>query len=146
MSGIKKLEAAIRHMYASVKVLRGAFPGKPFTPDGRMVGDIGEAIAALKFGVVLDKKLRKSWDGYRETATGKWDVQVKTTQKDETYLKKPPHEGELLVFKIFEDGSWECCYDGLVQRVWKSLQSKKMDSTKAKFIKLSILKTLQQKA
>ena len=70
MSDIKKLEAAIRHMYASVQVLREAFPGKPFTPDGRMVGDIGEAIAALRFGVVLDERLQRHWDGYRLIAKG----------------------------------------------------------------------------
>ena len=141
MSQLSDLRKAIRHLYVSVDKLNSAFPGKPFTPDGRMVGDVGEAIAAIKFGVVLDKKLRKHWDGYLIDSSGKkHEVQVKTTQKDETYLKEPPHEGKLLVFKIFRNGDYKCYYNGKIMRVWRSLSKKRPDSTGAKFIKLDKFK------
>jgi hypothetical protein len=141
MTQIKQFREAIKHLYLSVAKLQSAFPDKPFTPDGRMVGDIGEAIAALKYGVALDKKLRKHWDGYRIDSSGnKHEVQIKATQKDETYLKKPPHEGDLIVFKVFSTGKWECFYDGKIMRVWNSLADKKPDSTGAKFIKLARLR------
>ena len=141
MNQINQLKEAIKDLYSSVAKLQAAFPGKPFTPDGRMVGDIGEAIAALKFNVVLDKRLRRDWDGYRiDSFEEKSEVQVKATQKDETYLKKPPHEGDLIVFKIFDNGEWECCYDGKIMRVWNSLVKQKPDSTGAKFIQLARLR------
>lgn len=141
MKQIKQFREAIKDLYLSVAKLQVAFPDKPFTPDGRMVGDIGEAIAALKFNVVLDKKLRRHWDGYRVDSLGKkHEVQIKATQKDETYLKKPPYEGDLIVFKIFSSGEWECCYDGKIMRVWNSLARLKPDSTGAKFIKLARLR------
>ncbi|OGF62205.1 hypothetical protein A2926_00090 [Candidatus Giovannonibacteria bacterium RIFCSPLOWO2_01_FULL_44_40] len=145
MNKINQLKEAIKDLYSSVAKLRAVFPGKPFTPDGRIVGDIGEAIAALKFNVVLDRKLRRDWDGYRIDSSGKkCEVQVKTTQKDETYLKKPPHEGDLIVFKIFDNGEWECCYDGKIMRVWNSLAKQKLDSTGAKFIQLARLRNLNK--
>lgn len=145
MSQLNDLKRAIKHLYVTVKKLNSAFPDKPFTPDGRMVGDIGEAIAAIKFDVVIDKKLRRDWDGYRVDSYGnKHEVQIKTTQKDETYLKKPPHEGELLVFKIFKDGNYKCYYNGKIMRVWKSIKQKP-DNTGAKFIKLNKLQQLNKK-
>lgn len=141
MSQISQLKEAIKDLYSSVAKLQAAFPDKPFTPDGRMVGDIGEAIAALKFNVVLDKRLRRHWDGYRiDSSEKKQEVQIKTTQKDETYLKKPPHKGYLIVFKVFSNGEWECCYDGKIMRVWNSLAKQKPDSTGAKFIQLARLR------
>ncbi len=71
MNQINKFKKAIKNLYLSVAKLQTAFPDKPFTPDGRMVGDIGEAIAALKFNVVIDKRLRRHWDGYRIDSSGK---------------------------------------------------------------------------
>lgn len=143
MDQLDKLKSAIVDLYLAVKKMNAAFPDKPFTPDGRMVGDIGEAIGAIKYGVILDKKLRKHWDGYRiDAIEDKREVQIKTTQKDETYLKKPPHDGDLLVFRISENGDWECCYDGEIMKVWNSLSKQNADSTGAKIIKLRKLKKL----
>ena len=144
MKQISQFREAIRGLYLSVVKLQAAFPDKPFTPDGRMVGDIGEAIAALQYDVILDKKLRKHWDSYLIDALGKkHEVQVKTTQKNETYLKKPPHEGYLIVFKVFSNGKWECCYEGKIMRVWHSLANQQPDSTGAKFIQLERLRRLK---
>ncbi len=141
----RRLKEAIRDLYLSVEKLRRAFDGRKFTPDGRMVGDIGEAIASLEFGVILDKKIKKHWDGHRIDSAGKkCDVQVKATQRDETYLKKPPQEGDLLVFRIDRNGEWECYYDGSIIKVWESLKHKKPDSTGAKIIKLAKLKEIAQ--
>lgn len=144
MNRLGQLKSAVKNLYLSVEKLHSAFPNKPFTPDGRMVGDIGEAIASLKFNVVLDEKLKKHWDGYRiDSAGNKRDVQIKTTQRDETYLKKPPQDGDLLVFKIDRGGGWKCCYDGPILRVWDSLIGQKPDDTGAKFVKLNKLKGIR---
>ena len=143
MNQLAKLKKATIDLYLSVEKLQAVFPDRKFTPDGRMVGDIGEAIAALKFGIILDKKSKQHWDGFCIDSIGKKQmVQVKTTQKDETYLKKPPREGRLLVFKIFKDGKWERCYDGSIMKVWMSLKDKKPDNTGAKIITLEKLKKL----
>ena len=143
MSQLSQFKKAIIDLYKSVSKLHSAFPDRKFTPDGRMVGDIGEAIAAFEFGVILDKKSKKHWDGHRTNSMGKErKVQIKTTQKDETYLKEPPHKGDLLVFKIFSNGKWKCYYDGPIVKVWESLKNKKPDNTGAKIITLEKLKVL----
>ena len=144
MGQIDQLKKAIRDLYQSVEELNSAFPGRKFTPDGRMVGDIGEAIASLKFDVILDERSKKDWDGFRINKDGKKrKVQIKTTQKNETYHKKPPHDGDLLVFKINKDGSYECCYDGPAGKVWKALEHRKADVTGAKIIGLDKLKEIK---
>lgn len=143
MDQLTQLKKAIIDLYLSVEKLHLSFPDRKFTPDGRMVGDIGEAIASLKLGVILDKKSQRHWDGYRIDSSGKKrKVQIKATQKDETYLKEPPEEGDLIVFKIFGNGEWEYCYDGSIKKVWDALLKKKPDSTGAKIIKLNKLKEI----
>ena len=141
-----KLHEAIRKMFLAREELHSTFPKKPFTPDGRMIGDIGEAIAEIYYKVTIDSKLRKHWDGLREDDNYKFpEVQVKATQKDETYLKEPPHDGSLLVFKIYPDGKHECCYNGSIVRVWEYLVKQKPDKTNAKIISLVNLKSLNDK-
>lgn len=137
---MEQFKKAIANLYNSVKKLRIAFPNKLFTPDGRMVGDIGEAIAAIDFGVKLDKKIRRHWDGEWVDKNNKSHlVQVKTTQKESTYIKKPPEEGIFLVFKIFNDGNYRVVYNGSIMLVWKNVKDQK---NKEKSISVDRLKML----
>jgi hypothetical protein len=132
-------------MFEAQKELHKVFPKKPFTPDGRMIGDIGEAIAELTYQVAIDKCLRKHWDGKREdVCAGCPEVQVRATQKDVGYVKESPDDGCLLVFKIFPDGTWECCYNGNTARVWRSLDAKKVNRAGEKFIGLDALRELDR--
>ncbi|HRY36347.1 MAG TPA: hypothetical protein P5230_00490 [Candidatus Magasanikbacteria bacterium] len=121
------LNLAIKKLFEAQDILHSVFPKKPFTPDGRIVGDIGEAIAEIYYCVEVDNKLRKDWDGTRTDLLDLEyrEVQIKATTKEETYLKKPPHEGILLVFKIHENGQWNCVYNGSIMAVWDSLNHKK---------------------
>ncbi|MBI5729230.1 MAG: hypothetical protein HY983_03275 [Candidatus Magasanikbacteria bacterium] len=56
MNRFFQLKVAIKDLYSSIEKLHAAFEERPFTPDGRLVGDIGEAIAHLEFGVIIDVK------------------------------------------------------------------------------------------
>jgi hypothetical protein len=134
------LRAAIRKMFDAQGQLHEAFPKRLFTPDGRMIGDIGEAIAEITYEVTVDSTSRAHWDGKREDACeGCTEVQIKATQKSDTYMKEPPDDGRLLVFKISADGSWMCCYNGDARRVWSSLDAKKANRNGEKFISLEAL-------
>jgi hypothetical protein len=134
------LRAAIRNMFDAQRQLREAFPKRLFTPDGRMIGDIGEAIAEITYQVTVDSTSRAHWDGKREDiCEGCTEVQIRATQKSDTYMKEPPDDGRLLVFKIFSDGSWICCYNGDARGVWNSLEAKKANKSGEKFISLEAL-------
>jgi len=141
----EKLKAAICEMFDAQRRLREAFPKRLFTPDGRMIGDIGEAIAEINYQVTVDPTSRPHWDGKREdVCEGCLDVQIRATQRDDTYTKEPPDDGRLLVFRIFSDGSWECCYNGEAQKVWRSLDAKKATKNGEKFISLDALRKLNK--
>jgi len=72
-------------IFRGIEGLRNAFEGRQFTIDGRLVGDIGEVIAALEYDIVLDETSQPNYDG--ATSDGR-RVQVKATFKDQpTYIQ-----------------------------------------------------------
>ena len=138
-SAVKSVFDACRHLSEVSGGMRR------FTPDGKMVGDMGEVIGGSFYQVELDRVGRRDWDG---TYNGR-NVQIKTTGGDSTYLKKPPQDGFgdglLMVFKINrETGAYTFIYNGDMQRVWDALKNQKTDSTGAKTILLNRLGELQK--
>jgi hypothetical protein len=111
----------VRELYAIQKRLREAFPGRRFSLDGKLVGDLGEVIAAERYGLELvENPSNKGHDAIRVGADGSHNrVEVKTTQLETkrpiiafspTVLDDPPDE--LIVLVIHPDGSVEEAYNG----------------------------------
>ena len=109
--------AALKHIFGGILALRKhevygkAFkkPEGKFPIDGRLVGDIGDAIAALDYRVVLHEKQKKGTDG----TYGKRDVQVKATFQDKiTFPSIPPTGIHILCFQLHKDGSYTELYNG----------------------------------
>ena len=48
-----EVPALIRDLYAIVSKLESIFPGRHFTPDGHLVGSIGEALANTYYAIEL---------------------------------------------------------------------------------------------
>ena len=48
-----KLRDLIRQLYTVVAALEEEFEGRRFTPDGHLVGSIGEVVAAYAFNLTL---------------------------------------------------------------------------------------------
>jgi hypothetical protein len=48
-----KLPSPVADIYRAVEALEQRYPGRKFTPDGHLVGSIGEVIAAEHFGLTL---------------------------------------------------------------------------------------------
>jgi len=94
-------------IFAGINKLKEAFPHKAFTIDGRLVGDIGEVIAALEYEVTLYEVLRPGYDG--ETPDGR-RVQIKATFKDSLTFKGTPDY--YLGFKLDDDGEYDEVYNG----------------------------------
>ena len=68
-----------------VKQLEKAFPNRAFTIDGRLVGDIGEVIAALEYDLVLHETSQPTHDA--DTADGR-HVQIKATFKESLTFRR----------------------------------------------------------
>jgi hypothetical protein len=68
------LPPPVAHIYKAVAALEALYPRK-FTPDGHLVGSIGEVVAAEALGLTLYRISRPGHDAY--DANG--DVQIKMT-------------------------------------------------------------------
>ena len=101
------IKGALKLIFQGIRQLKDEFPGKEFTIDGRLVGDIGEVIAALQYDVNLYDVLVAGHDG--ETSDGR-RVQVKATFKNSLTFKTVPDD--YLGFKLFEDGRYEEIFNG----------------------------------
>ncbi len=135
----QRFSELLAQIYSAVAELEAMFPGRHFTPDGHMVGSIGEAIAAYHYGIRLYPPGRPVFDGQKD---GK-EVQIKATQKSSVDLK-PADGGTLLVLKLEQNGDFQEVYNGNADRVWKSLSHRK--ATKAGEISISLnqLRALQR--
>jgi hypothetical protein len=69
------LPEPVARIYRATADLEALYPGRKFTPDGHLVGSIGEVIAAKALGLTLHPMSRSGHDGY--DANG--EVQIKMT-------------------------------------------------------------------
>ncbi len=94
-----KLPDGVADIYRGVAKLEARFPGRPFTPDGHLVGSIGEVIAAAAFGDGF-KLVAPSTKSYDAVCTVRGKVQVKLigSHRREIALNEPCDH--LVVFQI----------------------------------------------
>lgn len=107
MSGKPAIAKALTAVFEGIRQLRNVFPSKEFTIDGRLVGDIGETIAALEYDVQLYDVQVPGHDGH--TTDGR-RVQVKATFKNSLTFRTVPDY--YLGLKLYEDGRHEEIYNG----------------------------------
>jgi hypothetical protein len=94
-------------IFKGIDRLREAFPHRAFTIDGRLVGDIGEVIAALEYDVTLDSVSQPDHDA---CCTDGRRVQIKATFKDSLTFKTCPDY--YLGFKLYPDGRHDEVFNG----------------------------------
>lgn len=129
--------AKIRFLYQTARELEQLFPGRHYTPDGHMIGSIGEALAASCYGLELFPASEKTHDA--KASDGRL-VQIKATQINRVAISSEPEW--LLVLKIHEDGTFSEKYNGPGKPVWENCG--KMQKNGQRTISLSKLKMLQK--
>lgn len=103
----RALNEGLSLVFQGIEQLTTAFPGRRFTIDGRLVGDIGEVIAELEYDLKLHAVSQPEYDA--ETSDGR-RVQIKATFKDSlTFTTTPDY---YLGFKLNRDGTYEEIYNG----------------------------------
>jgi len=135
----EKFQNLIKQLYSTVSDLESMFPGRYFTPDGHMVGSIGECLVADAYGLELMIASNKGFDAI--TSSGK-QVEIKATQaKSAAFRSEPEHT---IVIKILPDGTFEEAYNGPGSLVWSQFSSKPLPSNGQYQISLNKLKILNQ--
>jgi hypothetical protein len=135
MSRIVKLPLAVARIYEAVAELEKQYPHRKFTPDGHLVGSIGEVVAAEALGLTLYEKMsRKGHDAF----DAKGDVQIKMTARNSVSMY-----GEsirLVVLKVISPHEAEIIFDGDGKAAWE--QAGKLQKNGQRTIRLSKLKAI----
>lgn len=97
----------IKALYDISRDLESLFPGRHYTPDGHMIGSIGEALAASYYDLELFPASAETHDA--RSRDGRL-VQIKATQVNCVSLSSEPEF--LLVLKIHSDGTFSEIYNG----------------------------------
>jgi hypothetical protein len=126
----------IADLYKVVAALEAMFPGRHFTPDGHLVGSIGEALASHHYGVELFSASAQGHDG---RANGRL-VQVKATQGTRVALSSEPEH--LLVLRLHKNGTFTEEYNGPGQPVWASVSHKARPGNGQYQVSISALRRL----
>ena len=58
----------VPELFHITKALEAAAPGRHFTPDGHLVGSIGEAVAAARYGLELTTASTKGVDAHHKAS------------------------------------------------------------------------------
>ena len=114
----QRLTVLIRDLYRIVGDLETMFPGRRFTPDGHLVGSLGECLVAHHYGVALYPSNQKGHDG---TCDGH-EVQIKATQGARVGLTSEPRH--LIVVQLNRQGGFVEVYNGPGGPVWNLVKHK----------------------
>lgn len=107
-----RLPEPVAAIYKAVDELSALYPGRKFTPDGHLVGSIGEVIAAEALGLTLYPGSHPSHDAYDDGG----DVQIKMTGGKSISLYDCCER--LVVLCVVSPTEAEIVYDGPGQPVW----------------------------
>ena len=116
------LKELLSQIYAIVHELETMYPGRKFTPDGHMVGSIGEVLAEQKYEIKL---LPSNATDHDATARDGKLIQIRTTQKKSAPLKKQPDN--LIVQKLHPNATVEEIFNGPGDIAWELTKKRKPD-------------------
>lgn len=129
----------IRQIYAIVDELERLYPGRKFTPDGHLVGSIGEAYAAEHYGLKLHPA---SFPGHDAEDSEGRQWQIKATGGDTIGIRSCPDW--LLLLKLSRDGTLTEVYRGEGKTAWDA--AGKMQKNGQRQLRLSALRKLVRQA
>jgi hypothetical protein len=132
----------IAELYCIVDELEAKFQRK-FTPDGHLVGSIGEVVAAHFYDLELENHSIEAVDAWTREDTPR-SVQIKLTAGDSISLSDSERTSDILIVLKFERGTG---FKEIYNATYPSarLESIKSTKRKVKSVSLSQLKTEQMK-
>lgn len=133
-----RLPQLVQTLYQVVGELEAMFPGRHFTPDGHLVGSLGECLAAYHYGLELLPASNKGADA----VVNGIQVEIKATQGSRVSIRSCPEH--LLVIKLDREGGFSEVYNGPGEPVWQSVASKPLPSNGQYSVPISRLKSMME--
>jgi hypothetical protein len=132
-----KLPEPVADIYRAVVRLEQLYPGRKFTPDGHLVGSIGEVIAAEALGLTL---YPASYAGHDAHDGKGGDVQIKMTAGKSVAMYAECIR--LVVLKVVSPEEAEIVYDGPGAPAWSA--AGKIGKNGQRVVSLSRLRALAE--
>ncbi len=95
----EKFQSLVKGLYQTVSELENMFPGRHFTPDGHMVGSLGECLVADAYRLELLTASNKGFDALSPSGA---KVEIKATQSTRVAFRSCPEHA--IVIKILQTG------------------------------------------
>jgi hypothetical protein len=108
------LPPAVAAIYEAVAELEAKYPSRKFTPDGHLVGSIGEVVAAEALGLTLYPMSRAGHDAHDANDC---DVQIKMTATNSVSMYAECTR--LVVLRVVSPAEAEIVYDGPGTPLWE---------------------------
>lgn len=110
------LPKAVVKIYEAVAELEALYPGRKFTPDGHLVGSIGEVIAAEALTLTLHPASHPNHDAYDDQG----NVQIKMIGRGSDRVSLYSDCERLVLLRVVSPAEAEILYDGPGQPVWNA--------------------------
>lgn len=135
MTQFIRLPDAVARIYEAVAELERQYPGRKFTPDGHLVGSIGEVVAAEALALTLYGMSEPGhdavdWEGRK--------VQIKMTAGQSIAMYADCDR--LVVLRVVSPQEAEIIYDGAGSLAWNSARA--MAKNGQRTIRISTLKKI----
>lgn len=131
----------VPELFQITKALEAAAPGRHFTPDGHLVGSIGEAVAAARYGLELTTASTKGVDAHHKASGRSVEIKATVEGKRISLRGMEPEADHLLVLRINSDGSASEIFNGPSAPVWAT--AGQMQSNGQRVVSVSRLMALQ---
>jgi len=135
----KKFQDNVRNLYAIVNNLEEMFPGRRFTPDGHMVGSLGECLVADAYGLELMQPSNKGYDAITKDGI---KVEIKATQAQRVAFRSCPEH--TIIIRILRDGTFEECFNGPGELIWRQFEGRSRPSNGQYQISITRTKQLNE--
>ncbi|WP_119462919.1 DUF6998 domain-containing protein [Rhodospirillaceae bacterium SYSU D60014] len=135
---VRELPDLLNRLFEIVDCLERFVPQRKFTPDGHLVGSIGDAVAAYAYGLAL---LSQSGAIHDASAASGQLVQVKLTGRDRNVQLTHPYE-HLIVLRLTGRREFREVYNGPGAPPWALVADQKPLGAQRP-ISLTVLQRLQ---
>jgi hypothetical protein len=136
-----ELPRIIGQLYKLVEELESLFPTRHFTPDGHLLGSIGEVVAAHFYTLNLLRHSEAGLDAWTNETPAR-SVQIKLTAGNRVSLAVTPREADLLiVLRLNRNSGFKEIYNGPYPA--DLLQEKLESKRREKSLSLSALESSQ---